>query len=265
VARSNQRLAAGVGIVSLFLLLGGSTAAVVSADPGGGHSDHGNSSNKHGNGHGRDDSKAGGPANDDSGGRAPTAKVKGGSDQSDGSADVNDDVAAPKVRFGSGRDNQQSSSPGDAAASDGVIAGVEPALTGGASGATGSADVSASVSPGATAAGIPSPRVTFGNGRTPGIDVDDPEPDWQGPVTQWQPDTAPPPPPAPPAPAPPPSWVHRIATQPAPTKQFGVAPAADLTDPLWGVAGLLLIPAAGAVLGYRQARAAQAVERMHGS
>ena len=36
-----------------------------------------------------------------------------------------------------------------------------------------------------------------------------------------------------------------------------VAPTAGVADPLWGVAGLLLIPAAGAILGYRQARAAQ--------
>jgi len=31
---------------------------------------------------------------------------------------------------------------------------------------------------------------------------------------------------------------------------------------MWGLAGLLLIPAAGAALGYRQARAAHAAERL---
>ena len=45
-------------------------------------------------------------------------------------------------------------------------------------------------------------------------------------------------------------------------RQLIVAPAAELTDPLWGVAGLLLIPAAGAVLGYRQARGAQAIAKL---
>jgi hypothetical protein len=45
-------------------------------------------------------------------------------------------------------------------------------------------------------------------------------------------------------------------------RQLGVAPASKLTDPLWGIAGLLLIPAAGAVLGYRQARAAQGAEKL---
>ena len=52
----------------------------------------------------------------------------------------------------------------------------------------------------------------------------------------------------------------RRAAGPGGTK--GGCPAADWSDPLWGVAGLLLIPAAGATLGYRQARAAQAVDRL---
>jgi hypothetical protein len=41
-----------------------------------------------------------------------------------------------------------------------------------------------------------------------------------------------------------------------------VAPTAGMADPLWGVAGLLLIPAAGAILGYRQARAAEAIAKL---
>ncbi len=54
-----------------------------------------------------------------------------------------------------------------------------------------------------------------------------------------------------------------IARQNPPViRQLMVAPAAELTDPMWGVAGLLLIPAAGAVLGYRQARATQAVAKL---
>jgi hypothetical protein len=48
-------------------------------------------------------------------------------------------------------------------------------------------------------------------------------------------------------------------------KQLGVAPATDWSNPLWGIAGLLLIPAAGAVLGYRQARATQAMDRLRRS
>jgi hypothetical protein len=102
--------------------------------------------------------------------------------------------------------------------------------------------------------------VTVGNGRSPGIlSGDDREPRWDNPA----PDPAPAPPPPPPPPAPvAPSLIDRIATPPSLPKQLGVAPASDWSDPLWGIAGLLLIPAAGAALGYRQARAAHAAERL---
>jgi hypothetical protein len=103
------------------------------------------------------------------------------------------------------------------------------------------------------------PKVTFGDGRTPGVQDNDPEPRWRG----GAPEPAPPPPP-------PPSIVV-VDISPPPTdrapkppiiRQLIVAPAAELTDPMWGVAGLLLIPAAGAILGYRQARGAQAVAKL---
>jgi hypothetical protein len=104
------------------------------------------------------------------------------------------------------------------------------------------------------------PKVTFGDGRTPGVQDTDPEPRWRG----GAPEPAPPPPPPPatevvdigPAPS-----ANRTPRPPV-IRQLIVAPAAELTDPLWGAAGLLLIPAAGAVLGYRQARAAQAVAKL---
>jgi hypothetical protein len=103
------------------------------------------------------------------------------------------------------------------------------------------------------------PKVTFGDGRSPGVQDTDPGPRWRG----GAPEPAPPPPPPPStevvdiAPAP------KTDRTPKPViRQLIVAPAAELTDPLWGVAGLLLIPAAGAVLGYRQARANQAVAKL---
>jgi hypothetical protein len=46
-------------------------------------------------------------------------------------------------------------------------------------------------------------------------------------------------------------------------QQIEVASAAGWSEPLFGLAGLLLIPAAGAALGYRQARAAQQAEKLH--
>jgi hypothetical protein len=104
------------------------------------------------------------------------------------------------------------------------------------------------------------PKVTFGDGRTPGVQDTDREPRWRG----GAPEPAPPPPP-PPA-------TEVVDISPAPSadrtprplviRQLIVAPAAELTDPMWGVAGLLLIPATGAILGYRQARAAQAVAKL---
>jgi hypothetical protein len=104
------------------------------------------------------------------------------------------------------------------------------------------------------------PKVTFGDGRTPGVQDADPEPRWRGGGAE----PAPPPPPPPTTVvvdiAPPPS-TNRAPRSPV-IRQLIVAPAAESTDPLWGVAGLLLIPAAGAVLGYRQARAAEAVAKL---
>jgi hypothetical protein len=101
------------------------------------------------------------------------------------------------------------------------------------------------------------PKVTFGDGRTPGVQNHDPEPSWRG----GAPEPAPPPPPEvitvplnPPTVSP--------VREPGVVQRLVVAPTAGLEDPLWGVAGLLLIPAAGAILGYRQARAAHAVAEL---
>jgi hypothetical protein len=101
------------------------------------------------------------------------------------------------------------------------------------------------------------PKVTFGDGRTPGVQDHDPEPRWG-----WSaPEPPPPPPPPPPqiitVPLNPPT-VSPAGPHRGVVKQLVVAPTAGIAEPLWGVAGLLLIPAAGAILGYRQARGAQA-------
>jgi hypothetical protein len=99
------------------------------------------------------------------------------------------------------------------------------------------------------------PKVTFGDGRTPDVQNNDGPPG----IRHAVPEPAPPPP-RPVAPAP--SWADGIYLPPVVPQQLGVTQAADLTDPLWGIAGLLLIPAAGAILGYRQARAAQAAAEL---
>lgn len=102
------------------------------------------------------------------------------------------------------------------------------------------------------------PKVTFGDGRSPGIQDRESGPRWR-----WNaPEPAPPPPPQvitvplnPPA-------VGPVGPQPGVVQQLVVAPTAGIADPLWGVAGLLLIPAAGAILGYRQARGAHAAAEL---
>jgi hypothetical protein len=100
------------------------------------------------------------------------------------------------------------------------------------------------------------PKVTFGDGRTPGVQDNEPPR-----MRHAAPEPAPPPPP-PVITAPAPSWVDRFYRPPVVPQHLGVRQAADLTDPLWGIAGLLLIPTAGAILGYRQARAAQAAAEL---
>lgn len=103
------------------------------------------------------------------------------------------------------------------------------------------------------------PKVTFGDGRTPGIQDREPEPRWR-----WSPPEPAPPPPPPQVITVPlnPPTVNPVREQPGVVQQLVVAPTSGLGDPLWGVAGLLLIPAAGAILGYRQARGAHAAAEL---
>ncbi|MFG1929453.1 hypothetical protein ACGFK1_02190 [Mycobacterium sp. NPDC048908] len=104
------------------------------------------------------------------------------------------------------------------------------------------------------------PKVTVGDGRSPGIQSRDPGPRWG-----WRaPAPAAPPPPPPPiltVPLNPPA-VRPAPPHPGVVEQLVVSPTAGTADPLWGVAGLLLIPAAGAVLGYRQARGAHSAAEL---
>lgn len=111
-----------------------------------------------------------------------------------------------------------------------------------------------------------SPRVVVGNGRIPGTHVPRPgsAPDAvlvaDAPVS---PAAVPAAPTAieiniPPLPRPLPP-VERMRPAVAVVGEFGTGTVDTVTDPLAGLAGLILIPAVGAVLGYRQARAAQSL------
>jgi hypothetical protein len=236
VARCNPRLVAGVGAISAFLLLGGPGIAAAIADPG--HSGRGDrdSSDRNWGDSGSGSKRGDYDRGDRRGGGGDNRKSDGGFGGDDGGPSFGN-TEGPQSRVGSGRTDVQQLSP----------------ETG-----SGSNDRSGSDHPGSPSSKFEPPKVTVGNGRSPGVQDDDREPrNW---VPAPEPAPAPPPPP-PPAPAPP-SWVDRIYTPPAMPKQLGVTPASSLTDPLWGIAGLLLIPAAGAVLGYRQARAAKAAAEL---
>ena len=215
MTQANLRLAAGVGVVGACLLIGGPSAAVAIADPGGG-------SRPSDNGSGSDSNVRGGSL----GGLASTdGNIKNGSR---GGTTSNSD-SRPSSRVGSGREAGTS---------------VERP--------------SSDYSPDPPGRGK-APKVTFGDGRTPGVQDNDPEPRWRGSA----PEPAPPPPPPEVITVPlNPPTVNPVREQRGVVPQLVVAPTAGLGDPLWGVAGLLLIPAAGAILGYRQERAAKAAAEL---
>ena len=218
MVQANLRLAAGIGVVATCLLVGGSSAAVAIADPGGGHSGRSNNSK--------------GP---DSSSRGSSPASRGGSDWSDdnitngsrGSTNSGSDDR-PSSRVGSGRE-------------------------------VGTSDERPSSDYSPDPPEFKTPKVTFGDGRTPGVQDHDPQPPWRGTAPEL---AAPPPPEVITVPLNPPT-VSPVREQPGVVQQLVVAPTASLAaDPLWGVAGLLLIPAAGAILGYRQARAAHSAAEL---
>ncbi len=112
----------------------------------------------------------------------------------------------------------------------------------------------------APAVSVGTPRVVVGNGRSPALQDADPDPVSANPVAPEaapavpvaiEVTIAPLPPPLPP--------VERIQPPRLVFGDMGTAKSDTTTDPFFGLAGLLLIPAIGAALGYRQARAAQSV------
>ena len=232
MAQANLRLAAGIGVVATCLLIGGPSVTVAMADPSGGHSgryDHSKGSDS--NSRGSNSSSRG----SNSSSRGPSPGSRGGSDWSD------DNIkSGSRSETNSGSDDRPSSRVGS-----------------GREAGTSDERPSSDYSPDPPQ--FKKPKVTFGDGRTPGIQDNDPEPRWSSPA----PEPAPPPPPPevitiplnPPA-------ISPAREQPGVVQRLVVAPTAGIADPLWGVAGLLLIPAAGAILGHRQARAAQSAAQL---
>ncbi|MGV0643143.1 hypothetical protein ABQE44_07010 [Mycolicibacterium sp. XJ2546] len=279
MARLNPRGAAVVGVVSLFLLVGGPGMAMVTADPGGsrgGGSDRGSSAD-------RGDSKSN---HNHRGDRHDFDRGRRGDDRDNNGGWNRAGSDGPQSRVGSGRELPQQAAPNapagvaarapvseeppranapaiserSAIASSPPVEAPAPVIPAPETGATGTDGSEPVAGPANT---FEAPRVIVGNGREPGLQSTDPAPRWQGPAPG--PAVAPPAPApvAPPPPPPePPRWLHHFSAPPAMPRHLPAAPTTDWKS-LWGLVGLLLIPAAGAALGYRQARAAQTADRIH--
>jgi hypothetical protein len=229
VAPNAGRIAACSGAIFIFLLIGAPGAA--SADPAG----SGGTSNQGGQNHQpvRGDKPDSGPANGTGAGPQQGGTNKG-----------------PHTSVGNGR--------------AGTIGGSSATQPGGRVPPedVGPADLSGSPDSSNGPADLPNPphappTAQVGNGRSPA----------------YEPATELPPPPQMPAPAeptmlvtpPPPaavmtpparSWVDRTSSV---LQQIEAAQPNSLSSPFLGLAGLVLLPAAATALGYRQAKAAQAL------
>lgn len=268
MARSNLRLVAGAGVVAAFLLIGDPFAAVAMADTRvsqSSHSDDGKRPDQLSSGTKRDGPKRGGDDSRD--------QPKADDDPCDDTKPKEGDNS-PGAAVGTNGKNEPTDGAGPQVSRTSSIAAAEVPAT------------EAPVSPGRSDSAAPSgaeqqaralarsPRVTVGNGRAPGIVNGSPEPARETvpapaivPVA-FEPAPVPPVVPQPGgAPsnlplvvAPTPWWINLFYLPPTRPTVLGTAPPTMMNRWLFGLAGLLLIPAAGAVLGYRQARAAQAAE-----
>ncbi|WP_029114996.1 hypothetical protein [Mycobacterium sp. URHB0044] len=255
MGRTNVRVAAGAGAIAAFVLFAGSTVPVVSADPG--HSRHGNGSHR-GNDDGYDQQRG-------RGGRFDVDRTDGrGGDSDAGRVAASD----PTPTFGNQRSpennrssptdrstpvfRQPSTSRGASAATQPGDQAAPPAADGG--GGSGGAAVTGSIGSSFT-----QPRVTVGNGRSPGILSGQPReaPSPAAPVE------TPAPAPPPPAPAPPPTVrLEEPMLQRAVSSLWAAAAPYQPGGVLFGLAGLVLAPLAGAWLGFRQARASKAAAQL---
>jgi hypothetical protein len=258
VAQSTVRFAAGAGVVAASLLILGPNPAPAVAD-------------KHGPGSQFDDDS-----------RKNVSSGKGGNAQRPGSNRVEDviggfdiagqdakpDLDPPLMNLGTGGGDLQDVAVVNTLAPQGQAAMRSAAVAEAPAGdnVTAAAPQSGGGYSGRPPTSFQAPRVTIGNGRTPGTNVPHPSPASDATLlrdTLVSPEAVPPMPAAieiniPPLPPPLPP-VERIRAADLVPAQFGTSTTDTVTDPLAGLAGLILIPAIGAVLGYRQARAAQSL------
>jgi hypothetical protein len=260
VAHSTVRFAAGAGVLAASLLIAGPNPAHAVADKHGSGSAHGNRTTAN-----RGDVKQGvanlvkdvfhvggvGGADNDAKPDLdpPPMSLPEGVDTENLAVADTFDVAAPTV--------MRSAAIVEPPAGDNVAVAAAPR--------TGSAGSGYSGQPGIA---FRAPRVVIGNGRTPGTHVPAPGPapeaaDTFSALDSPAANAAPAVPEAieitiPPLPPPQPP-VERIRSAELIVGEYGIGTTDTVTDPLAGVAGLFLLPAIGAVLGYRQARAAQSL------
>lgn len=258
VAQTAVRIAAGAGVVAASLLIVGPNPAEAGAD-------------RHGSGHSNNDYRkndSGGPGGYSNRGASNFVKdvVNGFGTVAAFNKPSRPNLDPPKMEIGSsggdsgglfavqsvepeGQLAMRSAAVAEAPAGDNVMAAATPG---------GGSDYA-----GQPAAAVRTPGVTVGNGRTPGTNVAQPPAAPEAVYTQdslaapgavptaIEINVPPLPPPLPP--------VQKIRPAELVVGQFGTGTTDTVTDPLAGVAGLVLIPAIGAVLGYRQARAAQSL------
>jgi len=269
VARLKLRTVAGAATIATYLLVGGTAIPVVSADPG--HSRDGNGSHRGDGRHGQDRGERG---------RYDRGGWQRGGDSIDpdrtNGPDRKNDPGGPKPADGAERNPNRSevaSRTGTTARSGEVVTDSSvsrrsvagqvttatalpevptPSAAGG--GGSGAAAVTA---PGGSP--LTPPPVTIGNGRSPGILTGRPD---NAPSRTGAPDVAAPPV-TPPAPQLPPATQLDVPpVQRAVAMLWAAAAPGRPSGVLFGLAGLILAPIAGAFLGYRQARASRAAAQL---
>jgi hypothetical protein len=284
MARSKLRTVAGAGSIAAFLLVGGAAIPVVSADPG--HTRDGNGSHRGGDsrrdaGTGRNGQDRGERGRDDRGGwqrgggsigpdrttgpdRRNDPSDRNPADGSDRTAELDPNRTGTTARSDEVVTDSSSASRRSVTTATAVPEAptplpVVPARRGaGGGGGGGGSGAAAVTDPGASA--FTAPPVTIGNGRSPGI-LTGPH---EGAPSRAAPDVAGP------AVTPP-----AVTPQLPPSDRLDVAPPQRTVAALWaaaapgrpdgvlfGLAGLILAPIAGAWLGYRQARASRAAAKL---
>lgn len=252
VHRAKRAVAASATALAAFVLFSGPTAAIAVARPGDSTHSHGGRDSDRGGNRGRDDgSRKDRPRNDSR--RGESNGFGRGEDSGKATSTTNSGGTsrpAATTATTASRAPQAVASTGDSEAPTPTIS-------------ASAADAGASSGSGVLAAApdLVAPKVTFGNGRTPGEGAIHPivSLPQQG-VTVALPAML--------VPAPVPLGIPQAVDRPRARLDLSASSGWDSARPgqpmtsWFGLAGLLLIPLGGAALGYRQARAAKSASHL---